>query len=256
MAASERGRWPEPIDAFPREERYLKCVVLGDGAVGKTSLCATLLTGQFPSPEEYLPNAREPADVQLENSKGEYHVDSQPWKIHLVDTAGAEDYWRLRPLVYPGTHCFLLCFSLAKRCSLDSIMREGPPPSMHRGRSCGWAREVRYLYPPSRGFDLPFILVGTKRDLRDASPDTKDFVSREEGSEAATQLGAMYVEVSSLQQEGADELLGNVVRRCSNGHMLRRGRADVPVREQQGDDHLWGPSAARGMKQKKRCTIM
>jgi GTPase SAR1 family protein len=44
--------------------------------------------------------------------------------VHLWDTAGSEEYDRLRPLSYPKTSVFLLAFSVVNRTSLvreDSI---------------------------------------------------------------------------------------------------------------------------------------
>ena len=284
--------FPPAVGPDGSQDRRLKCVVLGmDGVAGKSSLCRRLLTGKFADPSDpdscwdpsnpgYRPcGAEEPADVVVENSGGEHHPDSQPWTVKLCDTAGGEDYWKLRPTtVYPGTHCFILCFSLQKRYdSLKSVMREGPTPSEKRGRSCGWASEVRHLYPASRGFKIPLILVGTKLDLREAaaaasassqrsshtvgccgappSDNAPDFVTHEEGLVASKRLGAaQYVEVSSLTKQGLPELLGHVVRLCAAppaDHMHLRGRANLPVWTEAEGDQFFAPGAAVGGK--KRC---
>lgn len=68
--------------------------------------------------------------------------------LHLWDTAGQEDYDRLRPLSYPGADVVLLCFSTINQASYDAIREK-------------WAPEVHHYIP-----NIPYILVGTKIDLR------------------------------------------------------------------------------------------
>lgn len=46
----------------------------------------------------------------------EIHID-----VGLWDTAGQEDYDRLRPLSYPQTDVFLICFSLVNPASFENV---------------------------------------------------------------------------------------------------------------------------------------
>lgn len=76
-------------------------------------------------------------------------VDGAPVNLGLWDTAGQEDYDRLRPLSYPQTEVFLICFSLVNPASCENVKSK-------------WISEIRHHAP-----DVPIILVGTKMDLRD-----------------------------------------------------------------------------------------
>lgn len=95
----------------------------------------------------------------------------------------------MRPLSYPHTSCFLLCFSISSPRSLVSIKER-------------WIPEIRHYCP-----DAPILLCGTKVDLRHdnaiieklASMNMKP-ISKEQGEECAKDIGAIaYIETSSLQ---------------------------------------------------------
>lgn len=74
----------------------IKIVVVGDGAIGKTCMCVSYSTGSFPG-NEYVPTV-------FENHCGTHVYNNTTYNITLWDTAGQEDYEKLRPLSYPGNH--------------------------------------------------------------------------------------------------------------------------------------------------------
>jgi len=137
----------------------IKLVAVGDGAVGKTSLLIAYAKDEFP--KAYVPTVFENYAKTIEyNEKKVY--------LHLWDTAGQEDYDRLRPLSYPGADIVLLCFSLVTKSTFENVRNK-------------WHPEVEHFIP-----ECPYILVGTKVDLRDSEtpdPSTNEFdpVSNEEG---------------------------------------------------------------------------
>eukprot|EP00058_Branchiostoma_floridae_P005060 XP_002590548.1 hypothetical protein BRAFLDRAFT_124528 [Branchiostoma floridae] len=151
-------------------------------------------------------------------------VDGKPYNMAFWDTAGQEDYDRLRPLSYPQTDIFLMCFDIGNRDSFENISEK-------------WFPEVRHFCP-----DTPIILVGTKNDLRSASDVCRccvRCVSWQEGQQVATSLNLPYHETSSLKQVGLKELMN---------HAVQLGSQSVRRQKKGGSIGKWVPSWLKGKK--------
>ncbi|KAG0136987.1 ras family-domain-containing protein [Tuber indicum] len=92
-----------------------KLVIVGDGACGKTCLLIVFSKGTFP--EVYVPTV-------FENYVADVEVDGKHVELALWDTAGQEDYDRLRPLSYPDSHVILICFAIDSPDSLDNVQEK------------------------------------------------------------------------------------------------------------------------------------
>jgi len=131
----------------------MKLVVVGDGAVGKTCLLISYANNRFP--EEYVPTVFDNYVVNL--TAGEDTIELGLW-----DTAGQEEYDRLRPLSYANANVFLICFSVVNPTSFENVTSK-------------WYPEVQHFCP-----NIPIILVGTKYDLRG---DDKTIARLKEGGQ-------------------------------------------------------------------------
>ncbi|KAG8744374.1 GTP-binding protein Rho1 [Ceratobasidium sp. 414] len=170
-----------------------KLVIIGDGACGKTCLLVVFSGGTFP--EGYGP-------IVFENYVADVEVDGKRVELALWDTAGQEDFDRLRPLTYSRANVILIGFAVDSPDSLDNVQEK-------------WISEVMHFCQ-----GLPVILVGCKKDLRRDPKTIEDWrktsqrlATPEECMAVAQKIGARhYLECSAKSGEGVREVIQYATR--------------------------------------------
>ncbi|XP_072410011.1 rho-related BTB domain-containing protein 2-like isoform X1 [Chiloscyllium punctatum] len=191
----------------------IKCVVVGDNAVGKTRLicaraCNTTLT-QYQLLATHVPTVwaidqyRVCQEV-LERSRDV--VDDVSVSLRLWDTFG--DHHKDRRFAYGRSDVVVLCFSIAN------------PNSLHHVKTM-WYQEIKHFCPRA-----PVILVGCQLDLRYTDLEAVNRARRplarpirhneilppEKGREVAKELGIPYYETSVVAQFGIKDVFDNAIR--------------------------------------------
>ncbi|XP_041451595.1 uncharacterized protein LOC111075847 [Drosophila obscura] len=167
----------------------IKCVLVGDGAVGKTNLILSYLENRF-NPE-HIPTA---SDIY----NADVNVNESPVHLTLCDTAGQDTLDPLRELCYPDSDVFLLCFSVVK-------------PETFRAIKSKWA-------PKFTKAKAALILVGTQADLRGnlnvlnkLQTNGEKAISYADAWDLATTIGAKYIETSSATQEKVKDVFDTAI---------------------------------------------
>ncbi|KAI5191189.1 Ras-like protein gene family, member A [Nematocida minor] len=169
------------------EERGIskKIIVVGDGGCGKTCLLI-----------KYTENRFEKAHTVtvFENKTVPYldRVTGKTYSLDLWDTAGQDDFDRIRKLCYIDTNLILICFSLDKPESFKNI----------EGR---WKEEVDHFCK-----DTPRILVGLKADLRKTS--SEELISEQKALQLTKSVSARYyIECSAATGENVDAVFDSAM---------------------------------------------
>eukprot|EP01088_Endostelium_zonatum_P021559 TRINITY_DN859_c0_g1_i1.p1 TRINITY_DN859_c0_g1~~TRINITY_DN859_c0_g1_i1.p1 ORF type:complete len:213 (-),score=48.63 TRINITY_DN859_c0_g1_i1:158-796(-) len=208
----------------------IKCVVVGDGAVGKTCMLMSFSNNTFP--QEYVPTV-------FDNYNTAIMVDDSAYNLGLWDTAGQEEYDRLRALCYPQTDVFLICFSLVTPSSFENV-------------KIRWWPELKQHCP-----DTPYILVGTKLDLREDTTAMETLkkqklepIESAQGANLATEINAAaYVECSAMTQKGLKLVFDEAARA-----VIKSAATNNPS-EKDGDDES-AESDQKEEKAGKGCCII
>ncbi|KAH3674881.1 hypothetical protein WICPIJ_009451 [Wickerhamomyces pijperi] len=190
----------------PQTDIRRKLVIVGDGACGKTCLLIVFSKGTFP--DIYVPTV-------FDNYVADVDLDGRRVELALWDTAGQEDYDRLRPLSYPDTNVVLICFSVDLPESLSNVQEK-------------WISEVLHFC-----HGVPIILVGCKVDLRDDQATIQKLreenlspVSAAEGEDVAGKIGAIkYIECSAKRNFNVDEVFKAATRASLMGKEKKTKKA-------------------------------
>ncbi|PQE15091.1 GTP-binding RHO3 protein [Rutstroemia sp. NJR-2017a BVV2] len=138
-------------------------------------------------------------------------VDNVHIELSLWDTAGQEEFDRLRSLSYDDTHAIMLCFSVDSKDSLENVESK-------------WVGEIA---ENCQGVKL--VLVALKCDLREQGEDDaaepgaegaaagakekKPMIDYNQGLEVARRINALrYLECSAMRNRGVNEAFTEAAR--------------------------------------------
>jgi small GTP-binding protein len=148
-----------------------KVIVVGDGAVGKTSLTRKFTTGQFR--ESYKMTIGVDFSIKILKIQRNGKSKVSTVKLQIWDTGGQERFSYVRPLYYRGALGALVCYDITNRKSFLNLPKWLSDVSKH----CG---------------NIPKILIATKADLEELR-----VVGSDEGLNFAKQEGIPFFETSA-----------------------------------------------------------
>ena len=206
-------------------DQEVKIVIVGDGATGKTCALEVFKNKTFPT--AYVPTV-------FDNYTATVNLQGQEIRLSLFDTAGQDDYDRLRPLSYPNTDVFIILFSAESEITYENVEHK-------------WAEEIAHHCPGT-----PIILACNKTDLRDDPVYRSRCLTPEQGEDLGKTIDAyFYCEFSAMESctQGSKHF-GSVDKCFSKAALLgfkKKTNAKMPPK-------LNGKAVQQ--KKKNKCSIL
>merc|ERR1711937_421070 len=159
-----------------------KLVLLGDSAVGKSSLVLRFVRGQF---FEYQESTIGAAFLTQTVALNDTTVKFEIW-----DTAGQERYHSLAPMYYRGAAAAIVVYDITNRDTFQ--------------RAKQWVKELQRQGNPN----IVIALAGNKSDL-----NSKRKVEPEEAESYASDNGIFFMETSAKTATNVNELFVAIARK-------------------------------------------
>eukprot|EP00055_Hartaetosiga_balthica_P016213 m.101025 g.101025 ORF g.101025 m.101025 type:complete len:261 (+) comp9055_c0_seq1:2798-3580(+) len=174
-------------------------VVCGSGGVGKSCLVLRYLFDKFAN--EYDPTIEESFVSELK-------VDGKKMPIHLIDTAGQEEFCSFLEATFDLGEAFVIVFSTTDRETFVEAK-----DFLNRIERHFVANEHR-----------PIVFVGNKLDL-----ESKRKVGREEAMEFCNERGITYMETSAKTSDNVDEVFRTVARLLPSAKSPHHERGECTI---------------------------
>lgn len=174
-----------------------KLVLLGESAVGKSSLVLRFVRNEFSDfRESTIGAAFLTQSVNLD--------ESTTIKFEIWDTAGQERYKSLAPIYFRNSNAAVIVYDITQ------------PPETSFEKAKSWVRELQRQADPS----IVIMLVGNKTDM-----DSQRKTSREIGEQYAKEEGLLFAEASAKTGEGVEELFMEIAKKLPLAPPPQRGQA-------------------------------
>ncbi|GBG29783.1 Ras-related protein Rab-5B [Hondaea fermentalgiana] len=168
-----------------------KLVLLGETAVGKSSIALQFARGTFLQYQESTIGAAFLTQSVI--------VDGNTIKFEIWDTAGQERYHSLAPMYYRGAKAAIVVYDITSKQSFE--------------RAKAWVAELQQ----SGSSDMVIALAGNKADL-----SSQRDVSEEDAQQYATDNGLLFLETSTRLDHSRSWLNQLMAQPSYNGVRWRR----------------------------------
>ena len=162
-----------------------KVIIIGPGAVGKTSLLNRFVHNEFTLKYKLT------IGVDFLTKKLEYKP-SQIVKLNIWDIGGQERFKFLHRSFYEGALGALLVFDLTREQTFSGMKI--------------WLSEMRGLIKN----DIPKVIIGNKTDL---IPDIGHIIDRDEVAKYAKNENCFYIETSAKTGENVEKAFLELIHR-------------------------------------------
>jgi len=163
-------------------EKQFKVVLLGEGCVGKTSLCLRYVQNAF--------NDKHLSTIQASFLTKRLNVDGKRVGLAIWDTAGQERFHALGPIYYRDANGALLVYDITDKDSFLKVQT--------------WVKELRKML----GKEVVLAIAGNKCDL-----ERSRVVSIEEAEQYAESVSAKHYSTSAKLNKGLEELFLDITKR-------------------------------------------
>eukprot|EP00045_Choanoeca_perplexa_P002135 m.23151 g.23151 ORF g.23151 m.23151 type:complete len:204 (-) comp11341_c0_seq1:121-732(-) len=178
-----------------------KLVLLGESAVGKSSLVLRFVKGQF---HEYQESTIGAAFLTQT-----VNVDDVTVKFEIWDTAGQERYHSLAPMYYRGAQAAIVVYDVT---NTDTF-----------GRAKNWVKELQRQANPN----IVIALAGNKADLA-----AKRQVNTDEAQQYAEENGLLFMETSAKTAMNVNEIFMAIAKKLPK-NQSRRDEGGINMRNDQ-----------------------
>ncbi|EPY53208.1 GTPase Ypt5 [Schizosaccharomyces cryophilus OY26] len=176
-----------------------KLVLLGDSAVGKSSLVLRFVKDQFDDyRESTIGAAFLTQTVPID--------DSTSVKLEIWDTAGQERYKSLAPMYYRNANCAIVVYDITQASSLE--------------KAKSWIKELQRQAPEG----IIIALAGNKLDLA----QERRAVEKSDAEAYAAEANLLFFETSAKTAENVNELFTTISKKLPLEDKLNQARGNAP----------------------------
>ncbi|KAI6222519.1 Ras-related protein Rab-21 [Aphelenchoides besseyi] len=164
-----------------------KIVLLGEGAVGKSSILMRYIDDKFVENRE--------STIQAAFAAKKIRVEDRQIDLNIWDTAGQEKFHSLGPIYYRGSNGALLIYDITDPHSFQRVQK--------------WVTELRRIL----GDSCSLFIVGNKLDM-----ERKRNVQKEEAERFAQSVDAAFSECSAKENVGVNKIFEELTRTMIKNH--------------------------------------